>query len=99
MDEGRRASRFKASFPVEIESRGGVLVDMSSSGIAFETDQEYEVGDRIDLKVRLGRGGAGRTMELECTGEVVRIEHRDGATLVAATVEWKDDDSGRNTLI
>lgn len=97
MDEGRRASRFKASFPVEIESRGGVLVDMSSSGIAFETDQDYQIGDQIDLKVRVGRG-AERTMELECTGTVVRIERRDGANLVAATVEWKDDDAGAMTL-
>lgn len=97
MDEARRASRFKASFPVEIESRGGVLVDMSSSGIAFETDQEYEIGDAIDLKVRVGRG-AERTMELECTGRVVRVEQRDGAKLVAATVEWKDDETSGMTL-
>ncbi len=98
MSDGRRDSRFKASFPVEIESQGGVLVDMSSSGIAFETDKEYEIGDRIDLTVRVGRNPE-RGMELECTGRVVRVERRDdGANLVAATVEWKEDDVSAETL-
>ncbi len=91
MDKERSESRFKASFPVEVESKGGVLVDMSSSGIAFETDQPYEVGDTIDLTVRVGRNPE-KGMELACTGRVVRVEKRDGSNIVAATVEWKEDD-------
>lgn len=97
MKKQRRETRFKASFPVEIESQGGVLVDMSGSGIAFETDHEYEIGDEIDLRVRVGRG-AGEGMELQCTGTVVRIERREDSLLVAATVEWQEDEGEMLTL-
>lgn len=98
MDKGRKASRFKASFPVETESTGGVLVDMSSAGVAFETEADYNVGDEVDLRVRVGRG-TGKTMELECTGTVVRVERRDGSNLVAATIEWKDDETSTSTKV
>ncbi|MBW3670038.1 MAG: PilZ domain-containing protein [Acidobacteria bacterium] len=96
MDKGRKASRFRASFPVETDSSGGVLVDMSSSGVAFETDTDYSVGDEVDLRVRVGRQ-AGETMELNCTGTVVRVERREGSNLVAATIEWKDDETSTGT--
>lgn len=94
-DKQRRESRFKASFPIEIESKDGVLVDMSGSGIAFETDQNYEVGDEIVLRVRVGQG---KTLDLECIGRVVRVERRDDTNLVAATVEWREDDPDEVTL-
>lgn len=97
MDKRRRESRFKASFPVEVEPKGGVLVDMSGSGVAFETDHPYEIGDEITLRVRVGRG-EGKTLELECIGKVVRIEQRDESLLVAATVEWEEDAGEMITL-
>lgn len=97
MDKRRREARFKASFPVEIEPKGGVLVDMSGSGVAFETDHPYEIGDKVTLRVRVGRGG--KTMELECIGTVVRIEQREDSLLVAATVEWQEDQGELLTLI
>ncbi|MDX1582494.1 MAG: PilZ domain-containing protein [Thermoanaerobaculia bacterium] len=98
MDKRRRESRFKASFPIEIEPKGGVLVDMSGGGVAFETDHEYEIGDEIRLQVRVGRG-SGKATELECIGRVVRVERRDESFLVGATVEWQEDEGELQTLL
>jgi PilZ domain. len=93
MDE-RRAPRFHATFPVEIEPAGGVTIDMSSSGIAFESSHPYEPGDEIVLRILLGRAGSPTALELRCRGRVVRVEPGDEKSRIAATVEWIDDEDG-----
>ncbi|HXG58168.1 MAG TPA: PilZ domain-containing protein [Thermoanaerobaculia bacterium] len=92
--ELRRAPRFRGSFPVEIEPAGGVTIDMSSSGIAFETTHDYEPGDEIMLKIVVGRSGGRSNLQFGCRGRVVRVEKGESGNRVAATVEWAEDEEG-----
>jgi hypothetical protein len=96
MDQKRRESRFRATFPVEIEPAGGITVDMSGSGIAFITEHPYEVGDEISLRIIMGKRGPEK-QELECRGRIVRVESTDGGFRVGASVEWSEDDEDLST--
>lgn len=91
MQEHRSAPRFKASFPVEVGSDGGLTIDLSSTGIAFESARRYQIGEEVQLRLRLSRGDSPWPMSLECTGRVVRVEENDGLFTIGATVEWKDE--------
>lgn len=94
----RRAQRFRATFPVEIEPAGGLTIDMSSTGIAFESSHPYEAGDEITLRVLLGRPGSKTALELRCRGRVVRVETGEDKARIAATVEWVDDENAPMTV-
>lgn len=98
--DNRRTPRFRATFPVEVEPAGGVMIDMSSSGVAFETTYDYHPGDEISVRVILGRK-AGPALDLRCSGKVVRVEKKGASSRVAATVEWAEDDvlAGRETFL
>ena len=89
-----RAPRIRGSYPVEIEPSGGVTIDMSSSGIAFETTHDYKVGDEITLRIIVGRAGGRSGLDFSCTGRVVRVEKTEQGNRVAAAVEWSDDGTG-----
>jgi hypothetical protein len=97
MDQRRRESRFRATFPVEIEPAGGITVDMSGTGIAFITEHPYEVGDEISLRIIMGKRGPEKQMELECRGRIVRVERADEGFRVGASVEWSEDDEELST--
>lgn len=88
----RRAPRFRANFPVEIEPAGGVTIDMSSSGIAFETPHDYTPGEEITMRVVVGRTGGKPGLEFECHGRVLRVDKGERGNRVAATVEWAQED-------
>ena len=91
--EQRRNPRFRASFPVQIEPEGGVMIDMSSSGIAFETEHDYAPGEEIRVRIVLGRkGGGASAVDLECAGRVLRVTRTERGFRVAATVEWIEQD-------
>lgn len=86
MEEQRSAPRFKASIPVEVGDDGGLTIDISSSGIAFESDRKYHIGDEIPLQLRLSDGPF--PLSLQCRGQVVRVEEHNGGYMIGATVEW-----------
>ena len=86
MEEQRRAPRFKASIPVEVGEDGGLTIDISSTGIAFESDRSFEIGQEIPLQLRLSDGDF--PLSLQCSGRVVRVEEHDGLYMIGTTVEW-----------
>jgi PilZ domain len=92
MDQHRRSERFRASFPVEIEPEGGVTLDMSGSGIAFDTTHEYHVGDELTVRIILGRRASPDSLDLRCRGRVVRVEKSERGFRVGASVEWNEED-------
>lgn len=93
MDQ-RRERRFRASFPVEIEPGGGLTIDMSNSGIAFETTHPYQPGDEIRLRIIMGRKSSPTPLDLHCSGRVVRVEPTENGLRVGASVEWIDAETG-----
>lgn len=84
----RTEPRFKASLPIEVGSDGGLTIDLSSSGIAFESGRNYAIGEEVNVRLQLSRADSPWPMSLECRGRVVRTEERDGVYMIAATVEW-----------
>ncbi len=74
--ERRRAARFPIAIPVELEGGTGVTRDVSLSGVFFETNQFFALGEPIRLTLVLERASPGQPVRLQCDGRVVRVERR-----------------------
>ena len=82
--ENRREERISASLPVNLGSTTGVTRNVSASGISFETDVSYGIGNPISFAVHLDAPGG--KMVLKCRGEIVRVEPRGKRVGVAVKV-------------
>ena len=79
----RRARRFNITMPVELEHGRGITRDVSSSGVFFESDHSFSVGEVISFWLVFEYAGMGPAFRLPCQGRVVRVEQRAGRTGVA----------------
>jgi len=77
--EQRRTKRFRIKLPVEIVQLGGKRVsrpghtfDISSGGVCFSSNRDFEVGGRIEYLVTLSQGESAR-VQIRCLGRVLRI--------------------------
>lgn len=77
----RAAERVATALMVRSGGVTGVTRDVSASGIFFETDIRYDVGNEIRLTVEFD-SPTGK-MNLECRGKIVRVE-ATGATVGVA---------------
>lgn len=82
--EKRRDERIFTALPVNLGTATGITRDVSASGVFFETDATYALGNEISFAVELDTPG-GRMM-LRCEGEIVRIEPRDARVGVAVKI-------------
>jgi hypothetical protein len=81
MDQ-RSADRFGLALPITLEDAEGETHDLSENGILFETTIEPKVGARISMTIQYGVGG--RSHELACQAEVVRVQRVGEKVNVAA---------------
>jgi len=77
--EQRRTKRFRIKLPVEITQLGGKRVsrpghtfDISSGGVCFSSNRDFEVGGRIEYMVTLSQGQNAK-VQIKCLGRVLRI--------------------------
>jgi len=84
--EKRRASRYRVSLPVELEQGSGETRDISESGMFFETDQPFALGQAIRFSVLLAHAIPGITFRLRGEGPIVRMERRDDKVGVAVAL-------------
>jgi hypothetical protein len=84
--ERRKALRFRVALPVELKDRTGVTCNVSVSGVLFETDQSFSLGEPIRLTLMLEYADPAQPIRLQCRGQVVRIERRDGQVGVAVAI-------------
>jgi len=70
--------------PVGLAGAGGVTRDISASGIFFETETEYQPGNKIDLALEFITP-AGR-LQLKCRGVIVRVEQHSDRMGVAVKI-------------
>jgi Tfp pilus assembly protein PilZ len=66
--ERRRGERFKLVWPVQLNNGIGTTLDISTSGIFFQTLSAHSIGDAIRLFLNFEEG------TLQCDGRVVRAE-------------------------
>ncbi len=78
--EQRRTKRFRIKLPVEITQLGGKRVsrpghtfDISSGGVCFSSNRDFEVGGRIEYLVTLSQGQNAARVQIRCLGRVLRI--------------------------
>ncbi len=79
--EIRRAKRVRAALPVKLGKAQGVTRDVSASGVFFETEKSYAVGNSIHFAIDLDTPW-GKAV-FDCRGSIVRLERHDGTLGVA----------------
>jgi hypothetical protein len=84
--EKPRAPRYKGKLPVEFESGKGFTRDFSASGIFFETDRSFSLGQPIEFTLFLEHIDAAGPIRMKCLGEIVRVEGNGNKIGVAATI-------------
>jgi Tfp pilus assembly protein PilZ len=76
-EERRKGERYKLALPVQLNDGSGTTCDISTSGIFFETESAYAVGETIRLFLNFEHE------TLQCEARVVRVEPRNGQFGVA----------------
>ena len=76
-EERRRGERYKLALPVQLNDGIGTTCDISTSGIFFETESAYSIGETIRLFLNFEHE------TLQCEARVVRVEPRNGQFGVA----------------
>jgi hypothetical protein len=82
--EKRSEERVFTELPIELESTTGLTRDVSASGMFFEIESSYRLGNRIEFAVEMDTPGG--KMLLKCEGEIVRIEPRGARVGVAVRI-------------
>ena len=69
--EQRTAQRYGLALRLTVEGGEGATHDLSATGLYFESDRSYPVGERIELVLEFP--GAKRVYPLTCEAQVVRV--------------------------
>ena len=85
--EKRRAPRHQGKLPVKLEGAKGITRDFSSSGIFFETDKSFTLGQPIEFTIMLEHADPEGPIQMKCRGEIVRVEESGQKIGVAATID------------
>ncbi|RLB68046.1 MAG: hypothetical protein DRH08_02100 [Deltaproteobacteria bacterium] len=85
-DEKRASQRIQVNVPVYIGQEEAVTRDVSWAGIYFLTDQHFVEGGDLNFSLDLAYTLPGKPIKLDCQGEVIRVEKRDGKFGIAAKI-------------
>ena len=87
--EPRREDRIRERLPVEVfnDDGKGVTRDISSAGVFFETNKNYEIGSAITLTIDFDSDPKAR---ISCVGTIVRVENRGSKVGVAVHVNARE---------
>ena len=77
LEERRIGERYRLALPMQLNEGIGTTCDISTSGIFFETEGAYAIGDTIRLSLNFEHE------TLQCEARVVRVEPRNGQFGVA----------------
>jgi hypothetical protein len=80
-EERRKGECYKLALRVELNDGIGTTCDISTSGIFFETESPYAIGDIIRLLLNF------EDETLQCEARVVRVEPRNGQFGVAVELK------------
>ena len=91
--EVRCAVRFPLTLPVVVtcgeRRETAVTKNVSASGVLFELEEPFEVGERIRFTLRMPGAilGTPNDVLVECGGRVVRCSKSNSLSQVAATID------------
>jgi PilZ domain len=71
----RQEERVSRALPVKLGDADGTTLDVSATGVFFETNASLNVGNSVDFTVEFDSPNG--KMVLNCVGTVVRVEPRD----------------------
>jgi hypothetical protein len=92
-DEVRTAVRFPLKLALHLKTEDGMVEattrNISSNGLLFASKYIPEVGNRIEFTMELPSEVMGSVCDVSvlCTGRVVRHQHSDKETMVAAVID------------
>lgn len=84
VEEKRRAERIITSLRVRIGDSVAITRDVSASGVFFETDTDFTIGNAITFEVEFATPSG--VLVLRCVGHVVRAETREKRVGVAVRI-------------
>lgn len=83
----RATERIEVEVPVHLETGSGISRNVSLSGIYFLTDQTFEEGKRFRFTIEFEFAIPGRPIHLDCTAQVLRMEHQGEKLGIAARID------------
>jgi hypothetical protein len=84
--ERRRLHRFRGRITVELKNGKGTARDFSASGVYFDTDQSFSLGEPVEFVLLLENSYLGQLVRVRCWGKVVRVERNGQKMGVAAAI-------------
>lgn len=85
-NDQRQAQRYKVKMPVDFESGQGITRDFSASGIFFETDKSFSVGQNIEFNILMDHIDSSGPVQVKCLGKIVRVEKSGKKIGIAASI-------------
>jgi PilZ domain len=86
MPDRRKAPRFQVTLRVELPEGTGVTRDLSASGVFFEADCVFALGEVLQFALVFEHIAPRQPVRLRCRGRVVRVEQRGGTLGVAVAI-------------
>ena len=83
----RTVPRHKGKIPVKIKGAKAINRDFSSTGIFFETDRSFSLGQSIEFSIVLKYADPEGPIKLKCKGEIVTVEESGEKIGVATTMD------------
>ena len=80
----KRAERFQTKLPLSIGNTQGTIHNISATGAYFEIDADHNPGSEISFVIDLETPGG--KIHVQCRGEIVRVDERDGKLGVAVKI-------------
>ena len=82
--ERRNAERVAVSLPISMANTAEVTCDICPSGVYFEANASFVLGERIEFDIEFSN--LGDNLMLKCKGEIVRVENRNSKVGVAVKI-------------
>lgn len=82
--ERRKEERVSVSLPVSMENTAELTRDISPSGVYFEANTSFVLGERIGFIIEFTN--LGGNLILKCNGEIVRVENLNHKIGVAVKI-------------
>jgi hypothetical protein len=84
----KRAERFPTKLPLSIGNTQGTIHNISATGAYFEIDAKHSPGSQVHFVIDLETPGG--KIQVQCQGEIVRVQERDGKLGVAVKINSSD---------